>query len=126
MISSSICKYDPTAAPSALAESTISFVAEFDRCPAMLIAEAVGPLAAEAEAAPQVTAAGSCPPVSDLKHSHAPLIPPEIRHIQHTDSELYEAHLRSERSLMYVAASRAMQKLAITGVGEPSPYLEIG
>lgn len=62
----------------------------------------------------------------DVNARTAPLIPPEIRHIQHTDSELYEAHLRSERSLMYVAASRAMQKLAITGVGEPSPYLEIG
>ena len=62
----------------------------------------------------------------DVNSRTAPLIPSGVRQIQHTDPEYFEAHLRSERSLMYVAASRAMQKLSITGIGEASSYLQIG
>ncbi|MDA8695407.1 AAA family ATPase [Flavobacteriales bacterium] len=62
----------------------------------------------------------------DVNSRTAPLIPSALRQVQHTDTEYYEAHLRSERSLVYVAASRAMQKLYITGIGEPTTYLEIG
>lgn len=62
----------------------------------------------------------------DVNSRTAPLIPTSVRQIQNTDPEYFEAHLRSERSLVYVAASRAMQQLSISGIGEATSYLQVG
>jgi superfamily I DNA/RNA helicase len=51
---------------------------------------------------------------------------PKFPSYYHVFSDLQkEEHIKSERSLLYVAVSRAMQNVEITGVGSKSKFINL-
>jgi len=58
----------------------------------------------------------------DVNRRTSPLIPNSFNY---WDNKKQEEHLNSEKSLMYVAISRAIQRVYITGVGEVSESIKI-
>jgi hypothetical protein len=60
--------------------------------------------------------------LADVNNRTCPFLPSSFRN---WDEERQKEHLQSERSLMYVAISRAVQKVVITGIGQCSEVIQL-
>lgn len=60
--------------------------------------------------------------LSDVNNRTCPFLPASFLT---WDEDRQKEHTQSERSLMYVAISRAVQKVVITGIGQTSEVIRL-